>query len=334
MEERKWLEQLPKIDLHCHLDGSLNLETVKQLTGRGDLCAEDLQADRACDSLKTYLEKFDLPLQGMQSEEGLRKAAKSFLLSLEKDHMIYVEVRFAPQLSVREGLSCEQVIEAVLEGLREAEKICRISWRVICCAMRHHTKEQNMEVIRAAGKYLDQGVCAVDLAGDEAAYPAEKYRDIFLFAQQSGIPFTMHAGECGSVENIRQAVSMGAKRVGHGIAMKKDPQLMELVAAEKIAVELCPSSNLQTKAVRDGEEYPLALFMEKGILVTVNTDNRTVSQTSQTRELNVALELMSTAGKPVGDEKAFCRKLIENSIDAAFLPEKEKEKLRKKLKKA
>ena len=328
MKERKWLADLPKVDLHCHLDGSLNLETVRNLTGKQEISWEDLQAAADCDSLKTYLEKFDLPLLGMQTAEGLREAAKSFLLDLKKENVMYVEVRFAPQLSVHEGFGCSQVIEAVLEGLREAEAICQISWRVICCAMRHHTMEQNLEVFRTATEYLDRGVCAVDLAGDEASYPASQFTDLFAEARALGIPFTIHAGECHSTENVRTSIEMGAKRIGHGIAMKEDPELMKLAAERDVGIEMCPCSNFQTKAVQEGEEYPLALFWEQGLLVTVNTDNRTVSHTSETRELKMALELMEASQKPVEDEKTFCRKLMENSIRTAFLPEEEKERLR------
>lgn len=333
MKERKWLADLPKVDLHCHLDGSLNLETVRKLTGKPEILWEDLQAAPDCDSLKTYLEKFDLPLLGMQTAEGLREAAKSFLLDLKKENVMYVEVRFAPQLSAHEGLDCAQVIEAVLEGLREAEAICGISWRVICCAMRHHTMEQNLEMFRTAAAYRNRGVCAVDLAGDEAAYPARLFEELFAEAVKLGIPFTIHAGECHSTENVRDSIKMGAGRIGHGIAMKEDPELMKLAADKGIGIEMCPCSNFQTKAVQDGEEYPLPLFLENGLLVTVNTDNRTVSQTSETKELEMALELMERAGKPVKDEKVFCAQLMENSIQAAFLPEEEKARLRQRLKK-
>ena len=333
IKERKWLVDLPKVDLHCHLDGSLNLETVRNLTGKQELSWEDLQAAPDCDSLKTYLEKFDLPLQGMQTAHGLREAARSFLLDLKKENMIYVEVRFAPQLSVQENFNCAQVIEAVLEGLREAEESCQISWRVICCAMRHHTMEQNLEVFRTAAQYLDQGVCGVDLAGDEAAYPVAQFETLFQEAKRLGIPFTIHAGECGNVENVKMSIAMGAKRIGHGIAMKEDSDLMEMAAQQGVGIEMCPCSNFQTKAIREGEEYPLALFLEKGLLVTVNTDNRTVSQTSETKELEMALEMMKQSGRPVEDEKKFCKKLMENGIRAAFLPEKEKKDLQQILEK-
>lgn len=328
ISERKWLADLPKVDLHCHLDGSLNLETVRKLTGEQKVQWKDLQAEPDCDSLKTYLEKFELPLSGMQTAEGLREAAKSFLLDLKKENVMYVEVRFAPQLSTHEKFGCTQVIEAVLEGLREAENICGVSWRVICCAMRHHTPEQNLEVFRAAAEYLDAGVCAVDLAGDEAAYPADQFAELFQTAQDLGIPFTIHAGECGSAQNVRTSIAMGARRIGHGIAMRQDPALMELAAEKGVGIELCPCSNFQTKAVREGEEYPLALFLKKGLLVTVNTDNRTVSHTNETRELEMALELMKQSGEPVENEKVFCKRMVENSIQAAFLPEMEKERLR------
>lgn len=331
MIKRQWLEELPKIDLHCHLDGSLHLETVRKLTGDKTIQWKDLQADRECDSLKTYLEKFDLPLRGMQTAQGLREAARSFLLELKKENMIYVEVRFAPWLSVHEGLSCDQVIKAVLEGLADAEKLCGVSWRLICCAMRHHSMDINMQVFRTAKKYMDQGVCGVDLAGDEAAFPAEEFRELFELAKRLEIPFTIHAGECGNAENIRQSIAMGASRIGHGIAMEKDEQLMKMAAEKRIGIEMCPSSNFQTKAVKDGEEYPLALFWEKGLLITINTDNRTVSQTSETRELEIALDLMEQSGKTVIDERRFCRELMENSLEAAFLSQEEKEKLKKRL---
>ena len=134
--------------------------------------------------------------------------------------------------------------------------------------------------------------------------------------------------ECHSTENVRTSIEMGAKRIGHGIAMKEDPELMKLAAERDVGIEMCPCSNFQTKAVQEGEEDPLALFWEQGLLVTVNTDNRTVSQTSETRELKMALELMEASQKPVEDEKTFCRKLMENSIRTAFLPEEEKERLR------
>lgn len=320
----EYIQKMPKIDLHCHLDGSLPLETVCRLTGKPDLLITDLQADRDCDSLKTYLEKFDLPLLGMQTEEGLRTAAREFLVSLAEEEMMYVEVRFAPMLSVHPGLSCSRVLEAVIEGMKDGERATGIRWQVISCAMRHHTMEQNQRMLKAAREYLHQGVCAVDLAGDEASYPAKEFRPLFAEARKLGMPFTIHAGECGSAENIRESIAMGAGRIGHGIAMRNQQDLMEEAARKRVGIELCPTSNFQTKAVKPGEEYPLAAFWKKGILATVNTDNRTVSQTTMTEELAYAGRLMEREGIPA-DRAA--EKLTENAITTSFLTEEEKASL-------
>lgn len=318
------IRKMPKIDLHCHLDGSLPVETVRHLTGKQDLKMAELQADHDCDSLKTYLEKFDLPLAGMQTEEGLRTAARDFLRSLAKEKMAYVEVRFAPMLSVHQGLSCPRVLEAVLEGMKDGEKETGIRWQVISCAMRHHTLEQNQIMLRAAREYLHEGVCAVDLAGDEASYPAKEFRPLFAEARKLEVPFTIHAGECGSAENIRESIAMGAGRIGHGIAMRGQEELMLEAAQKRIGIELCPTSNFQTKAVKPGEEYPLSAFWNKGILVTVNTDNRTVSQTTMTRELAFAGKMMEES-KMTAD--AAADKLMKNAVEASFLSEEGKAEL-------
>lgn len=314
---------MPKIDLHCHLDGSLPLNTVRELTGKKEIQWCDLEAARDCDSLKTYLEKFNLPLEGMQTEQGLKRAARDFLLSLQEDHLAYVEVRFAPMLSVHPGLSCARVLESVLDGLKEGAADTGIFWNVIVCAMRHHSRDMNLEMLKTARGYLGEGVCAADLAGDEASYPAKEFRSLFAESSKLGIPFTMHAGECGSVENVQEAIAMGAGRIGHGIAMSRDENLMREAAQKQIGIELCPTSNFQTKAVAKKTDYPLKLFLEHGLLVTVNTDNRTVSQTTMGRELKLAEDLAGDRG--------LAEKLIKNALEAAFLSEEMRESVRKKL---
>lgn len=316
--------KFPKIDLHCHLDGSLSLETVRQMTGKKELRLEDLQAEKDCDSLKTYLEKFQVPLLGMQTEEGLFQAARDFLVGLKEDGIVYVEVRFAPGLSVQQGLSYEQVIRAVLEGMQEGERQTGIRWQVICCAMRHHTEEENLRMLKAARTFLGEGVCALDLAGDEAAWPVKSFVPLFQEAKRVEMPFTIHAGECGSAANIRDAIELGAGRIGHGIAMRGREELMEEVAKRKIGIELCPTSNYQTKALRPEEPYPLFSFLKKGILATVNTDNRTVSQTTMTKELFLVRELMKKQGEEIQNLE---RRLFENAVQISFLTEDDKERL-------
>ena len=222
----KEILEMPKIDLHCHLDGSLTQACLCELSGR-EVAVSELQVSEDCRNLAEYLEKFDLPLQYLQTAEGLRKASKAFLMDLKKDNIAYVEVRFAPLLSVNEHLNCKQVMEAVLTGLEDAKKECQIPYNVIACAMRHHAIEDSLQMMKDCREFLGQGLCALDLAGNEAAFPMENFRELFAEAKKMGYPFTLHAGECGRVENVIESVKAGAKRIGHGIALTGNPEAIQ-----------------------------------------------------------------------------------------------------------
>ncbi len=312
-------KEIPKIDLHCHLDGSLPLAVMEQILGRKIFPAE-VQAGEQCRNLSEYLEKFKLPIQCIQTEEGLKKAAEAFLLQLTEENVRYVEVRFAPLTSVHEGLDCRRVLEAVLEGLENARKQCGIFYNVIACAMRHHPQEQSLEMFRVCREFLGEGLCAVDLAGDEASYPMKDFRGLFEQAKKLELPFTIHAGECQNAENVMEAVECGAKRIGHGIALKGHPDYQKLCAERSIGIELCPVSNLQTRAVRTLQEYPVREFLDSGLLVTLNTDNRTVSNTRLTSEMKLVQKYFS-----ITDEEL---KIIErNALEAAFADDSVKQEL-------
>lgn len=313
-------KNLPKIELHCHLDGSLDPAFVQQvLRSQGEelelpQLMERLRAPEDCASLAEYLQRFDLPIRCLDTPEHTRQAAKSFLASLSEDGVRYVEVRFAPALLVTPSQTARQSLEAVLEGLEDAHKQGGAHWGVIVCAMRHHSPEQNLEMLRLAREYLGQGVCAVDLAGDEAGRPNGEFFPLFAEARRLELPFTIHAGECGSAQSVADALEMGARRIGHGIAMVQDEALMRRCAQLGVGVELCPVSNLQTKAVRRWEDYPLQRFLENGLLATVNTDNRTVSGTSLTREFSL---LQEHAGLTPEQQRQLCR----NAAACAFAPD-------------
>lgn len=323
MISQKLLE-MPKIDLHCHLDGSLTLQSIREILGRPVELSE-LQAADDCKSLKEYLEKFDLPITCIQTEEGIRKSAGDFLRSLKADHVQYAEVRFAPMLSCVEGLTCGKVMEAALDGLKEASEECGISYGVIACAMRHHDMETNIRMLRECREFLGEELCAADLAGDEAGFPLKLFGELFEEAGRLDYPFTIHAGECGSAENVALAAEWGAKRIGHGIAMTGHPDVMELCRKKRIGIEMCPVSNYQTKAVLPGEIYPIREFAEKGLLVTVNTDNRMVSNTSISKEFELLHD-----GFGITEEEL--RQYEFNAIEAAFADDAVKHELWKKLK--
>lgn len=283
MEYEK-LRGMPKVDLHCHLDGSLPQEFVTQMMGR-EVPLAQLQVQEDCRNLGEYLQKFEIPMQCIQTEEGLKGAGYHLIRSVAKEQVKYIEVRFAPLFSVHEHLSTEQVIRAVLDGLEQGKQEYGVSSNVITCAMRHHSADENLNMLKTARLFLHEGVCAADLAGNEAAYPMTEYMELFAQVKRLEMPFTIHAGECGNAQNIADAVAVGARRIGHGIAMGGNEKIKRLCRENRIGIEMCPISNLQTKAVSGPEEYPLREFLDDGLLATIHTDNRTVSNTSMTKEL-------------------------------------------------
>lgn len=318
------------VELHCHLDGSLTKQFVADSLKRQGMeieegtLAERLQVKPDCTSLAEYLEKFELPLLCLQTKEELERVAYELVLSAAKDDVAYLEVRFAPMLSAEKGLTCEEVIDSVVRGLKKGETESGVYAFAIVCAMRHHSLAQNMEMLKATKPFVGRGVCALDLAGDESAYPTKLFRELFQQAKAWNIPFTIHSGECGSVENVREAISLGAKRLGHGIALEQSPELRKLCREKEIGIEMCPTSNLQTKAVQDFANYPLKLFLEEGLLASVHTDNRTVSGTTMKQEEHLVKEKLN-----LSDEQ--WKQCTKNAIQTAFASEEIKEELLRRL---
>ena len=229
----------------------------------------------------------------------------------EAENTVYMEIRFAPLLSVSETLSVRDIIEGALEGIKEGCQSSPGKAELILCGMRHMPVEENIRLAKIAADYYGHGVCALDLAGDEAAYPVRQQAEFFRTARELGIPFTIHAGECGSAGSIWDALELGASRIGHGIAAAKDERLMKYCAERGIPFEMCPTSNLQTKAVKSMKEYPLRRFLEAGIPVTINTDNRTVSNTSLTEEFALAAAALDLS-------KEELEQICDNGRKAAF----------------
>lgn len=313
------LRKLPKIELHCHLDGSLSREFIRERLGR-EVEEEELRVSEDCGNLAEYLEKFRLPIACLQDEEGLTGAGYDVLRTMSGENVRYAEIRFDPAASACGDRDFGRIIEALLKGLEKGKSEFGIIYNVIVCAMRHYSAEQNYEMIRTAREFLGCGVCAADLAGAEAQYPMSEFTELFGRVKKLGMPFTLHAGECGNAENIADALRAGAARIGHGIAMRGRRDLQRLVKETGVGIEMCPISNLQTKAVRSPGEYPLREFMENGILVTINTDNRTVSGTSLTKELEFVQ-------KVYGIEDDEILQYMKNAAAVSFAEENRKEEL-------
>lgn len=302
---------MPKVELHCHLDGSLSQEFLMQTLQLPALDIHTIQAPANCQSLAEYLTCFDLPVSALQKKEHIRDAVVDVVRQAAAENVRYMEIRFAPMLSVNSHLDLENVVQAAVYGCQKAFDRYGVFTNLILCAMRHHSPQQNHLVVRCAREFLGNGVCALDLAGDEAGHPNEEFEALFEEAKRLEVPVTIHSGECGSARNVALALQYGARRIGHGIAAIKDPSLMEACRNAHIGFELCPTSNFQTKAATDPDTYPLRAFLDLGLLATINTDNRTVSDTTLTEEYTFALEKLHI-------EKEDLRTLYKNSVEISF----------------
>lgn len=295
MDIKTKIHEMKKTVLHLHLDGSLRPETVKNwLCEEGihselHVIKEKLMVSKDCRNLNQYLEKFDLPIKLLQTEEHIRQATFELYEDLAMQNVNYAEVRFAPSLHLNNGLNYTQVVESAISGMNKAKNKYSINGNLILCCMRGNDNlEKNIETVKIAKQYLGKGVCAIDLAGAESLFPTKNFEDIFKLAQELNIPFTIHAGESDGPESIKNALKFGAKRIGHGIRCIEDKELMQELKNKKILLEICPTSNLQTQAVTG--KYPLEEIYNSGILVSINTDNNTVSNTDIEQEYNWVLE--------------------------------------------
>ena len=313
------------IDLHLHLDGSLPLHTVKELAEQQGITLQmtdgelkkKLSVPAGCRDLNEYLTKFEFPLTLMQTPEALEKCMHDLLTELEGQGVQYCEVRFAPQLHTQKGMSQNEVIEAVKAGLYSVAGVKPESIHagiILCCMRGSDNGQQNKITVEEAARHLGSGVCAVDLAGAEALYPTEQYADLFAYAKQLRIPVTIHAGEAAGTESIRAAVAMGAARIGHGIRAAYDAETMELLKEHHITLELCPTSNLNTKVVDSIEQYPIRQLMDAGVAVTINTDNMTVSDTCIQHEYQLLADAFA-----FGDTQI--KEFLYHAAEASFTTE-------------
>jgi adenosine deaminase len=321
-------QALPKTDLHVHLDGSLRLETILDLArqGRIELPARDeagLRAAIGCGnqfgSLVEYLRGFDITLRVMQTEESLERIAFELAEDAHRENVRYMEVRYAPMLHTRRGLKLTRVVEAVLAGLRRARETYGVKSNVILCGIRNISPESSYQMAELAVAYKGRGVVGFDLAGAEADFPAKHHRQAFQLVRDNNINCTIHAGEAYGPESIAQAIHVcGAHRIGHGCRLRENGDLLHYVNDHRIPLECCPSSNVQTGAVATLESHPLKLYFDLGLRVTVNTDNRLITDTSVSKELFLVHRAM---GVPFADIKA----MILSGFKSSFQPFHEKQ---------
>lgn len=317
------IERLPKTDLHVHLDGSLRLATMIELAEEQgvSLPADDtaglakaLHCGEHAGSLVEYLKAFDTTLKVLQTEEALYRVAYELSEDAAAENVRYMEVRYSPMLHTRGGLRLTAVVEAVLAGLWDAQKEHGIVANVILCGIRNISPESSVEMAQLAVAYKNRGVVAFDLAGAEYDYPAKHHLKAFKLVRDNNIAVTIHAGEAYGPASIHQAIHVcGAHRIGHGCRLREDGDLLHYVNDHRIALECCPSSNVQTGAVKDLRSHPLKLYFDLGLRVTVNTDNRLITDTTVSRELWLCHTHMGLTRDDI-------HRIIINGFKAAFLP--------------
>lgn len=320
------------IDLHCHLDGAITLEIAKTLGNlqnielpakNDDELLKKLSVPETCESLNDFLQCFGLPLRLLQTKKGISEAVRLVQENAKSQGLIYLEIRFAPQLHLINGLTQEEVILAALDGLKASE----LHTNLILCLMRSdHNQDENLETVKLAKKYLvkDEGVVAIDLAGAEALFKTKDFEKEFSLARDYGIPFTIHAGEADGAESVKTALKLGAKRIGHGVRVNEDPELLEYIVKNEIPLEMCPNSNRQTKAVSDMTKYPLQEYLAKGVKVTINTDDPAICRTNLKNEFSYIEKMFGITS----DQK---KQLLLNAADAAFCSENFKKYLKENI---
>jgi len=320
---------MPKVELHCHLDGSLRPSTMLELAREQGVAlprsdATALRAYMRADgtaSLEEYLTRFEATIAVLQTPDGIERVAYELVEDVSLENVRYIEVRNAPGLNTRSGLTLDEVMRATLYGLARAEGRFGVQARFILCSLRHWAPDVSLRMAELAVRYKDEGVVAFDLAGAEMGHLAAAHVEAFRYARAHGLHVTCHAGEGAGAGSIAQALYLcGAERIGHGVRAAEDPILMQYLAEQQIPLEMCPTSNVQTCAVESYGEHPLRCYYDAGIPVTINTDNRLISGTTLTDEfLHVAHHLGFTLA-----ELAVC---VEHACRGAFLPEHEREQL-------
>lgn len=318
-------------DLHLHLDGSLSAKAIIEVAKKENLTLPTydetelrkyLEVPENCESLNEYLKRFDLPNVALQSEYGINHCTLDLLKRLSEDGLKYAEIRMAPQLSTLKGLSQEDVVRIMIASLKEGEQKYGIKSNLIVCMMRGtDTHKKNFETIEIAKKYYGDKVVALDIAGAEALFPNELFEKEFDLIKKYGLNLTIHAGEASGAKSVETALKFGADRIGHGIHAIEDKNVVEMLKKSEICLEICPKSNLDTKAINSYNELPIREFLKAGVKVSINSDDMTVSNTSVKKEY----ETLSKLGFTENELKELCL----NTIQYSFADNDTKEYLKK-----
>ena len=324
------LQKLPKVELHCHLDGSLRIPTILDLakednvtlpTSNSDKLSKILVIGKTRGSLEDYIKRFDITLSVMQTPAALRRIAYELIEDVAKENVRYIEIRYSPILHTEKGMSLGESVEAVREGLQRGRKDFGVESGIIVCGIRNISAAASLKLADLTVRYKNKGVVGFDLAGAEENFPAKDHQEAFYMILNNNINATIHAGEAFGPSSIHQAIHhCGAHRIGHGTRLKENKDLMNYVNDHRITLEVCLTSNWQTRSIRSLKYHPLKYYYDQGIRVTLNTDNRLMSGTTLTKEFLLAHKLF-------GFKLHDFREMIIMAMKSAFLPYAERKKM-------
>jgi len=324
------IQRLPKTDIHCHLDGCVRPRTMLELaeaqgvrlpTRNLSRLTRILQAGKRTRNLGDYLKIFEYTLSVLQEGDALYRVAYELAEDAAAENVRHLEVRYSPILHRRKKLAFEDIVDPVIAGLNDAGRKQGVSTGVIICGIRSLDPRYSIALAELAVAYKGKGVLAFDLAGQEKDYPAKAHRAAFQLILKNNINSTVHAGEAFGPESIGQALHYcGAHRIGHGTRLREDPDLMRYVTDHRVPLEVCISSNVQTRAVRDVRSHPFHFYFRQGLRVTLNTDSRLISATTVTNEIALAARVFKLSPYEV-------KKIIINGFKSAFIPYADKARM-------
>ena len=330
----KLLKELPKVELHCHLDGSLRVGTILDLASKQNISLPSsnphnlkkmLSIGQKRVTLEEYISRFDITLSVMQTPDSLSRIAYELIEDVASENIRYIEVRYSPILHTARGMTLEEAITSVKDGLKKGEKDFGVKSGIIVCGIRHISPEASLKLANLCVKFKNNGVVGFDLAGAEENFPAKDHREAFYMILNHNINATIHAGEAFGPSSIHQAVHYcGAHRIGHGTRLKEDQDLMNYINNHRITMEVCLTSNWHTYTVKSLKEHPLRYYYDRGIRVTLNTDNRLMSDTTLTKEFCIARDLFNF-------QLHDFREVTIIAMKAAFLPHLERKEMIKNI---
>lgn len=324
---KKCIEDISKVELHCHLDGSTSLGLIKQLANEQNIVLDErnLLVSESCDSLDEYLKCFDEILKVLQTKDALQRAVIDVVQQANEDNVKYIEIRFAPLLHMEQGLTITDVFDAVEAGVKVAIAKFDIKVNLLVCAMRQQDTTINEQLFDDLYHRNSDVVCGIDFAGPEAAFPPEAIHSTVQYGLDKGFNLTLHAGECGCMHNVMESIKLGAKRIGHGVAINQDETALQEVKVNDVLLEMCPKSNIQTKAIPNLKALNIPYLIKNDIPFLINTDNRTVTQTS----LNAEYELLMENQMITLDQIEY---INQRAVRYAFLADDEQQQLKDKMK--